>query len=120
MEVKKALARKRRHVRIRKKISGTENKPRLCVYKSNKHIYAQVIDDTKGITLASASTIDKEVKGTIKPGCNIANAAHIGKVVAKRAIGKGINRVVFDRSGYIYHGRIKALADSAREEGLKF
>lgn len=120
MEAKKALARKRRHARIRKKISGTEIKPRLCVYKSNKHIYVQVIDDAIGKTLVSASTIDRESKGIIKPGCNIANATQIGKIVAKRAIDKGIKNVIFDRGGYIYHGRVKALADSAREEGLKF
>ena len=119
MEVKKTLARKRRHARIRKKISGTEIKPRLCVYKSNKHIYAQVIDDTKGRTVVSASTIDREIKGTIKTGCNKANATHIGKVIAKRALENGIKNVVFDRGGYIYHGRIKALADAVREEGLK-
>jgi len=120
LESKKALARQRRHERIRKKISGTVARPRLCVYKSNKHIYAQIIDDTKGMTLVSACTIDKEVKSTLKPGCNITNAKQIGKLVAKRAIVKGIDTVVFDRGGYIYHGRIKALADAAREEGLKF
>jgi large subunit ribosomal protein L18 len=120
LESKKTLARQRRHERIRKKISGTELRPRLCVYKSNKHIYAQVSDDTKGTILVSASTIDKEVKGSIKAGCNILNAKQIGTLVAKRAIVKGIESVVFDRGGYIYHGRIKALADAAREEGLKF
>ena len=108
--------RQRRHARIRSKISGTAECPRLNVYRSNKNIYAQVIDDVAGVTLASASTLDKEVsKGTKKE-----QAIVVGKLVAERAVAKGISEVVFDRGGYLYHGRVKALADSARENGLKF
>ena len=106
--------RKRIHTRIREKLSGTTERPRLCVHRSLNHIYAQVIDDQKGVTLASASTI----KG--KNGGNVAAAKEIGKAVAEAAVAKGIKRVVFDRGGYLYHGRIKALADAAREAGLEF
>ena|SRR5688572_18618113 len=108
------------HTRIRKALSGTEARPRLCVFRSNKHIYAQVVDDAKGSTLAAASTLDAETKVETKSGSNIAAAKAVGKMVAKRAIDKGVSSVVFDRSGYIYHGRVKALADAAREAGLKF
>jgi large subunit ribosomal protein L18 len=108
------------HKRIRKALAGTESRPRLCVFRSNKHIYAQVIDDSKGATLASASSADAETKGEVKNGSNIAAAKAVGKIVAKRAIDKGIQAVVFDRGGYIYHGRVKALAEAAREAGLKF
>src|ERR1041384_3033537 len=108
------------HERIRKKVSGTEARPRLCVFRSNKHIYAQIVDDAKGSTLASACSRDDEAKGEVKNGGNIAAAKAVGKIVAKRAIDKGISAVLFDRGGYIYHGRVKGLADAAPEAGLKF
>jgi large subunit ribosomal protein L18 len=108
------------HERIRKKVHGTQARPRLCVFRSNKHIYAQIVDDSQGSTLASACSRDAETKGGIKNGGNIAAAKAVGKMVAQRAIGKGISDVLFDRGGYIYHGRVKALADAAREAGLKF
>ena len=108
------------HERIRKRISGTETHPRLCVYRSNKHIYAQVVDDTRGNTIVAASSLDPETRTEVKSGGNVAAAKAVGKVVARRAIGKGIQTVVFDRGGYIYHGRVKALAEAAREAGLKF
>lgn len=112
--------RKRKHLRVRKKISGTGARPRLCVFRSLSHIYAQVIDDTKSVTLASASTLDKELKDKVGFGGNAEAAAEVGKLVAQRAIAEGIESVVFDRSGYIYHGRVAALAEAAREAGLKF
>lgn len=112
--------RRRKHLRVRKKISGTGARPRLCVFRSLSHIYAQVIDDTKGVTLASASTLDKELKDKVSFGGNAEAAAEVGKLVAQRAIAEGIESVVFDRSGYIYHGRVAALAEAAREAGLKF
>ena len=108
------------HERIRKKLRGTETRPRLCVFRSNKHIYAQIVDDSQGNTLAAACSRDVEAKGETKGGGNIAAAKAVGKIVAKRAIDKGISAVLFDRGGYIYHGRVKALADAAREAGLKF
>ena len=107
--------RKRKHVRVRKKISGTTECPRLCVYRSNSHIYAQIIDDTKGVTLVSASTLDKEIKGSVSVGSNIEAAKAVGKLVGERAIAKDI-----DRGGYLYHGRVQALAEAAREAGLSF
>ena len=106
--------RQKRHLRIRKNISGTSATPRLVVFRSNANIYAQVIDDVKGVTLASASSIDKEMK--LANGSNV----EVGALVAKRALAAGIECVVFDRGGYLYHGRIKALAEAAREAGLKF
>lgn len=109
----------KRKIRIRKKISGTAEKPRLCVFKSTKHIYAQLIDDVAGATLASASTIDKDFKGQEVENKTDA-AVKVGKLVGKRAIDKGIKSVVFDRNGYIYHGRVKAVSDGAREAGLEF
>ncbi len=112
--------RRRKHLRVRKKISGTGARPRLCVFRSLSHIYAQVIDDTKGVTLASASTLDKELKDKVSFVGNAEAAAEVGKLVAQRAIAEGIESVVFDRSGYIYHGRVAALAEAAREAGLKF
>ncbi|NLW10948.1 MAG: 50S ribosomal protein L18 [Clostridiaceae bacterium] len=112
--------RRRKHLRVRKKISGTGARPRLCVFRSLSHIYAQVIDDTTGVTLASASTLDKELKDKVGNGGNAAAAAEVGKLVAQRAVAEGIETVVFDRSGYIYHGRVAALAEAAREAGLKF
>ena len=111
------LERERRHKRVRTKISGTSECPRLCVYRSNSNIYAQVIDDSKGITLVSASTLDKEVK-TKKS--NKEAAKEVGTLVAKRALEKKIENVVYDRGGYIYHGIVKELAEAAREAGLKF
>jgi large subunit ribosomal protein L18 len=111
-------SRKIRHLRIRKHIKGTSSVPRLNVFRSNAHIYAQIIDDVSGVTLASASSIDKELK--LKNGSNIEAAKQVGALVAKRALEKKIENVVFDRGGYLYHGRVKALADSARATGLKF
>jgi large subunit ribosomal protein L18 len=101
-------------------VFGTVEKPRLCVYKSNKHIYAQIIDDIHRRTLVAFSTIDKNLRQEIQPHCNIKNAQKVGKVIAELALKKGIVKVVFDRGGYIYHGRVKALAEAAREAGLKF
>ncbi len=112
--------RKARHVRVRKKVSGSPDRPRLNVFRSLKHIYSQIIDDYSGKTIISASSIDKELKGKIKTGSNIEAAKTVGLLVAKRAVDKGIKNVVFDRGGYLYHGRVKALADAAREGGLKF
>jgi large subunit ribosomal protein L18 len=111
----------RRHVhhRIRKKIQGTAEKPRLNVYRSLNHVYVQVINDLKGATIVSANSAEGE-KGERKVGGNVASAKAVGKVIAERAKAKGINKVVFDRGGYIYHGRVKALADAAREAGLEF
>ena len=108
------------HRRIRKRLSGTGGRPRLTVFRSNKHIYAQIVDDSKGSTLAAASSLEPEAKDGIKNGSNVAAAKAVGAVVAKRAIDKGIKAVLFDRGGYIYHGRVKALADAAREAGLQF
>lgn len=108
----------KRHKRIRKNLAGTPDRPRLNVYRSNTNIYAQIIDDVNGVTLVSASSIDSELK--IENGGNAAAAAQVGELVAKRAIEKGIKEVVFDRGGYIYHGRVKALAEAAREQGLQF
>ena len=104
------------HSRIRKKVRGTEGRPRLAIFRSVNHIYAQVIDDDKGKTLASASTLEKDLKGT--SGGNIAAAERVGKAIAERAIAAGIEQVVFDRGGFIYHGRVKALTEAAREAGL--
>jgi large subunit ribosomal protein L18 len=101
-------------------VSGTAERPRLCVYRSLDHIYAQVIDDRAGKTLASASSADKDTKKNLKGGGNVAAAKVVGKAVADRAKAQGINKVVFDRGGYKYHGRVKALADAAREAGLQF
>ena len=111
------LERDRRHLRVRKKISGTAERPRLCVYRSNNNLFVQVIDDVNGNTLASASTLDKEVK--VKHS-NKEAAKEVGTLIAKRAMDKKIETVVFDRSGYVYHGVIKELAEAAREAGLKF
>jgi large subunit ribosomal protein L18 len=119
-QVDRARERTRIHRRIRRKIAGSETRPRLAVFRSLNHMYAQVIDDAKGTTLAAASTVEKDVLGdSTKPG-NIAAAKMVGKAIAERAKAKGIEAVVFDRGGYIYHGRVKALADAARESGLKF
>jgi len=117
---KTRLAREKRHARVRKHVSGTAGRPRLNVYRSLNHIYAQVIDDTQGATLASASTIDKEAKSLIDGKGKSAQAQVVGKLVAERALQAGITKVVFDRGGFKYHGRIKALADASREAGLDF
>ncbi len=109
-----------RHKRVRRKVSGTTSRPRLSVYRSLNQIYAQIIDDAQGVTLASASTLDSEVKGAIAGKSKTEQAKLVGATVAKRALEKGINEVVFDRGGYIYIGRVQALADAAREAGLKF
>jgi large subunit ribosomal protein L18 len=114
------LHRKRVHDLVRTKVSGTTERPRLCVYRSLDHIYAQVIDDHTGKTLVSASSVDGETKKNLKTGGNVAAAKVIGKAVAERAKAAGVQKVVFDRGGYKYHGRVKALADAAREAGLQF
>lgn len=114
----KNATRLKRHARVRAKLSGTAERPRLNVFRSNKNIYAQVIDDVNGVTLVSASTLDKELK--IENSSDVAAATKVGELVAKRAVEKGISNVVFDRGGYLYHGRVKALAEAAREAGLKF
>lgn len=114
------IARSKRHYRLRNKLSGTPESPRLCVYRSNKHIYAQVIDDVAGSTIVTASTMEKGISQGLKSTSNIDAAKAVGEAVAKKALDKGIETVVFDRGGYLYHGKVKALADSAREAGLKF
>jgi large subunit ribosomal protein L18 len=114
------VVRLRIHKRIRKALIGAPARPRLAVFRSNKHIYAQVIDDSKGTTVTAASTLDESAKKDLKRGGNIAAAKAVGKLVAERAKAKGIDAVLFDRGGYLYHGRIKALAEAAREAGLKF
>jgi len=120
-QISKDAVRRRVHSRIRKRLEGSEGRPRLNIYRSLNHIYAQVIDDGNGVTLVSASTASgKEAKGKKKAGGNLASAKEIGKLIAQRAKEKGIKQVVFDRGGYLYHGRIKALADAAREAGLEF
>lgn len=116
----KNKSRLKRRFRIRKKINGTAARPRLSVYRSSKHIYAQLIDDVAGVTIVSASTVDKEIASAIGNGGNVESAAKVGEAIAKRAVAKGVTEVVFDRGGYLYHGRIKALADAAREAGLQF
>ncbi|MCD7716211.1 MAG: 50S ribosomal protein L18 [Lachnospiraceae bacterium] len=109
-----------KHKRIRNRFSGTAERPRLAVFRSNNHMYAQIIDDTVGHTLVSASTLQKEVKSELEKTNDVAAAAYLGKVIAERALDKGIKTVVFDRGGFIYQGKIKALADAAREAGLEF
>ncbi len=114
----KNKARKKRQLRIRKRVIGSASRPRLNVFRSSKHIYAQLIDDAAGVTLASASSLDKELG--LKNGANIEAATAVGTLIAKRAAEKGLTEVVFDRGGYLYHGRIQALAEAAREAGLQF
>ena len=109
--------RQKRHLRVRKKVSGTAERPRLAVYRSEKNIYAQIIDDVKGVTIVSASSLDKDFEGL---GSNKEAAKKVGAIIAKRALDKGITEVVFDRGGFIYHGRIQELAEGAREAGLQF
>jgi large subunit ribosomal protein L18 len=116
----KRLARQRRHLRVRKRVRGTADRPRLCVFRSLKHIHAQVINDAQGHTLVAASTLDSEVHGQINGKDKSAQAALVGDLLARRALAAGITRVVFDRGGYRYHGRIRSLADAARKAGLDF
>ncbi len=112
--------RAKKHLKVRKRISGTPERPRMAVFRSNNHMYVQVIDDVAGHTLVSASTLQGEVKEGLEKTNNIDAAAKLGTVIAKRAVEKGIKTVVFDRGGYIYHGKVKALAEAAREAGLEF
>ena len=114
------LVRAKKHMKIRNRFSGTAERPRLAVFRSNNHMYAQIIDDTVGNTLVAASTLEKDVKAELKKTNDVEAAAYLGTVVAKRALEKGIKTVVFDRGGFIYQGKIAALADAAREAGLKF
>ena len=116
----KNKSRQKRHFRVRKNLSGTQQRPRLNVFRSLNHIYAQIINDETGTTLVSASTMDKEVSAKLEYGGNINAAQVVGKLVAERAVAKGISKVVFDRGGYLYHGRVAALAAAAREAGLEF
>jgi large subunit ribosomal protein L18 len=118
--ISRGAHRQRIHRRVRQTVSGTEERPRLAVYRSLNHIYAQVIDDRQGKTLASASSIDGDTRKQVKGGGNIASAKIVGRIVAERAIAAGVSKVVFDRGGYKYHGRVQALAQAAREAGLKF
>ncbi len=118
--IDRSRERQRIHKRIREKISGTPIRPRLCVYRSSKYLYAQIVDDSQGKTLAAASTAEKSILGDLKSGGNIEASKRVGKAIAERARAKGIESVVFDRGGYLYHGRIKAIAEAARESGLKF
>ena len=117
---RRELLREARHDRVRKRVVGTGERPRLAVFRSLNNLYAQVINDETGATIVSASTIDKEMKSTVKSGGNIEAAKAVGALVAKRAVDKGLKQVVFDRGGFQYHGRVKALADAAREVGLEF
>ena len=110
----------KKHMKIRNRFSGTAERPRLAVFRSNNHMYAQIIDDTVGNTLVSASTLEKEIKAELEKTNNVDAAAYLGTVIAKRAIEKGIKEVVFDRGGFIYQGKVAALADAAREAGLEF
>ena len=116
----RAEMRVKKHMRIRNRFSGTAQRPRLAVFRSNNHMYAQIIDDTVGNTLVAASTVEKEVKAELNKTNDVEAAAYLGKVIAKRAIDKGITEVVFDRGGFLYHGKIEALAEAAREAGLVF
>ena len=109
-----------RHKRVRRKITGTTQRPRLCVFRSSNNIYAQIIDDANRVTLTAASSLDAEVKGAVNHGGNKEAAKMVGEMIAKKAIEKGITEVVFDRGGYLYHGRVQVLAEAAREAGLKF
>lgn len=119
-KVSRQDVRVKKHLKIRNKISGTAERPRLAVYRSNNHIYAQIIDDVKGNTIVAASTVEKAINGSLDQTNNVEAAAAVGKAVAEKAIEKGITTVVFDRGGYVYHGKVKALADAAREAGLIF
>lgn len=119
-EVNRRKARTRRHIHVRKHVKGTPERPRLSVFRSLYHVYAQIIDDSVGLTLTSSSTIDREVRESVTGLSKTEQASIVGKIVAERALAKGIKKVVFDRGGYKYHGRVKALAEAAREAGLDF
>ncbi len=119
-QVNRKAENKKRHQRVRNRVSGTAERPRLSVYRSLNHIYCQVIDDTKGVTLVSTSSIDNGLKGQFETGGDLGAAKAVGKTIAEKALNQGIKQVVFDRGGHIYHGRIKALAEAAREAGLEF
>jgi large subunit ribosomal protein L18 len=114
------VGRERRKLRIRQKINGTSEKPRLSVFRSAKHIYAQVVDDVAGTTVAHVSTLSRDVRSDVTEASKLDAAKRVGQAIAKALLAKGIDRVVFDRNGYLYHGRVRALADAAREAGLKF
>ena len=116
----RSKVRAKKHLRIRNRFSGTPERPRLAVFRSNNHMYAQIIDDTVGKTLVAASTVEKAVKSEVEKTNNVDAAAYVGKAIAEKALEKGIKTVVFDRGGFIYQGKIKALADAAREAGLEF
>ncbi|HZP33192.1 MAG TPA: 50S ribosomal protein L18 [Candidatus Acidoferrales bacterium] len=120
LKVSRNAHRQQVHRRVRQRVIGTAERPRLCIFRSLDHIYAQVIDDQSGRTLASASSLDKGTRAAMKGGGNIAAAKIVGKTIAERALGAGVRQVVFDRGGYMYHGRVQALANGAREAGLKF
>lgn len=117
---KKRLARQRRHARTRARVAGTATRPRLCVFRSLNHMYAQVIDDSNGHTLVAASTLDPELKAELNGKTKTDKAGLVGSLIARRALDKGIKEAVFDRGGYKYHGRVKAVAEAARQQGLKF
>jgi large subunit ribosomal protein L18 len=119
-KVSRQKVRVKKHIKLRNRFSGTAERPRLAVFRSNNHMYAQIIDDTVGITLVAASTLEKEVKAEISKTNDVEAAAYLGTVIAKKALEKGITAVVFDRGGFIYQGKIAALADAAREAGLEF
>jgi len=119
-KVDRKVAREKRHMRIRRRMTGSPDRPRLCIYRSNKHIYAQIVDDTQAHTLVAASSLDTELTDKLKKTWNKDSAEAVGELVAKRAIKKGIQSVVFDRGGYIYHGRVAAVAEAARKSGLEF
>lgn len=116
----RSAIRVKKHMRVRNRLAGTTERPRLAVFRSNNHMYAQIIDDTVGNTLVSASTLEKEIKAELNKTNDVEAAAYLGKVIAKRAMDKGISEVVFDRGGFLYHGKIEALAEAAREAGLVF
>jgi large subunit ribosomal protein L18 len=120
LKVSRNAHRQQVHHRVRQRVVGTTGRPRLCVYRSLDHIYAQVIDDQSGRTLVSASSIDKGTRAAVKGGGNVAAAKIVGKMIAERSLAAGVQQVVFDRGGYMYHGRVEALANAAREAGLKF
>ncbi|MGB3403775.1 MAG: 50S ribosomal protein L18 [Microcoleaceae cyanobacterium] len=120
MKTTRTESRLRRHRRVRRKAEGTPERPRLCVFRSHKHIYAQLIDDSKQHTIAAASTLDPEIREQLDNGGNCDASTKVGQLIAQRSIAQGVEKVVFDRGGYLYHGRVKALADAAREAGLDF
>lgn len=119
-KISRAQVRQKKHKRMRNHLSGTAERPRLAVFRSNEHMYAQIIDDVAGHTLVSASTVQKDVKAELEKTNDVAAAAYLGTVIGKKAVEAGIKEVIFDRGGFIYHGKVKALADAAREAGLEF